>query len=90
LLAVLLGAVAVVKAILKLPKPTKGYMKIAKDLNDKVASARTKFNEKMAELEKDYNETTTKLRAGAAKRIEGITKDHDEKVLKLNIDAEEK
>jgi hypothetical protein len=71
----------------KVAKANEGYMKIAKDLNDKVASARTKFNEKMAELEKDYNETTTKLRAGAAKRIEGITKDHDEKVLKLNIDA---
>jgi hypothetical protein len=71
----------------KIKKANEGYMKIVKDLNDKVASARTKFNEKMAELEKDYNETTTKLRADAAKKIEGITKDHDEKVLKLNIDA---
>ena len=74
----------------KTKKANEGYMKIVKDLNEKVASARTKFNEKMAELEKDYNETTTKLRADAAKKIESVTKDHNEKVDKLNIDAKRK
>jgi hypothetical protein len=74
----------------KVAKANEGYIKITKDLNDKIASARTKFNEKMAELEKDYNETTTKLRADAAKRIEKVTKDHDERVVKLNIDAARK
>jgi hypothetical protein len=74
----------------KVAKANEGYMKIVKDLNDKVASARTKFNEKMAELEKDYNETTTKLRADAAKRIESVTKDHNERVTKLNSDAQKK
>jgi hypothetical protein len=74
----------------KIKKANEGYIKIAKDLNDKVASARTKFNEKMAELEKDYNETTTKLRADAAKRIESVTKDHNERVTKLNSDAQKK
>jgi hypothetical protein len=74
----------------KIKKANEGYMKITKDLNDKVASARTKFNEKMAELEKDYNETTTKLRADAAKRIESVTKDHNERVTKLNSDAQKK
>ena len=74
----------------KIKKANEGYMKIVKDLNDKVASARTKFNEKMAELEKDYNETTTKLRADAAKRIESVTKDHNERVNKLNGDASKK
>jgi hypothetical protein len=78
------------KADPKVTKANEGYMKIAKDLNDKVTSARTKFNEKMAELEKDYNETTTKLRADAAKKIENVTKDHNEKVDKLNIDAKRK
>jgi hypothetical protein len=74
----------------KIKKANEGYMKIVKDLNEKVASARTKFNEKMAELEKDYNETTTKLRADAAKRIESVTKDHNERVTKLNLDAQKK
>jgi hypothetical protein len=78
------------KADPKVTKANEGYIKIAKDLNDKVTSARTKFNEKMAELEKDYNETTTKLRADAAKRIESVTKDHNEKVTKLNSDAQKK
>ena len=78
------------KADPKVAKANEGYMKIVKDLNDKVASARTKFNEKMAELEKDYNETTTKLRADAAKKIEGVTKAHNERVDKLNIDAARK
>ncbi len=74
----------------KVAKANEGYIKIAKDLNDKVTSARTKFNEKMAELEKDYNETTTKLRADAAKRIESVTKSHNERVSKLNSDAQKK
>jgi hypothetical protein len=78
------------KADPKVTKANEGYMKIVKDLNEKVASARTKFNEKMAELEKDYNETTTKLRADAAKRIESVTKDHNERVTKLNSDAQKK
>jgi hypothetical protein len=78
------------KADPKVAKANEGYMKIVQDLNDKVASARTKFNEKMAELEKDYNETTTKLRADAAKRIESVTKDHNERVTKLNSDAQKK
>jgi hypothetical protein len=78
------------KADPKVAKANEGYMKIVKDLNEKVASARTKFNEKMTELEKDYNETTTKLRADAAKRIESVTKDHNERVSKLNSDAQKK
>jgi hypothetical protein len=78
------------KADPKVAKANEGYMKIVKDLNDKVASARTKFNEKMAELEKNYNETTTKLRSDAAKKIESVTKDHNERVTKLNSDAQKK
>ena len=78
------------KADPKVTKANEGYMKIVKDLNDKVADARTKFNEKMADLEKNYNETTTKLRADAAKRIESVTKDHNERVTKLNSDAQKK
>jgi hypothetical protein len=74
----------------KTKKANEGYMKIVKDLNDKVASARTKFNEKMAELEKNYNETTTKLRSDAAKKIESVTKAHNERVTKLNSDAQKK
>jgi hypothetical protein len=78
------------KADPKVAKANEGYMKIVKDLNEKVTSARTKFNEKMAELEKDYNENTTKLRADAAKKIENVTKDHNERVTKLNSDAQKK
>jgi hypothetical protein len=74
----------------KVAKANEGYMKIVKDLNDKVTDARTKFNEKMVELEKDYNETTTGLRADAAKKIENVTKDHNERVTKLNSDAQKK
>ena len=71
-------------------KANEGYMKIVKDLNDKVTAAKTKFNETMAELEKDYNKTTTKLRADAAEKIAGLTKDHNEKVAKLEADAKRK
>ena len=74
----------------KVKKANEEYIKIAKDLNDKVTSARTKFNEKMAELEKGYNEKTTKLRSDAAKKIEDVTKNHNEKEAKLNKDAQDK
>jgi hypothetical protein len=78
------------KADPKVAKANEGYVKIAKDLNDKVTAARSKFNEKMGELEKEYNEKTTKLRADAAKKIESVTKNHNEKVAKLNSDAQRK
>ena len=71
-------------------KANEGYMKIVKDLNDKVTAARTKFNETMFELEKDYNKTTTKLRQAAADKIASMTKDHDEKLKKLAADAKRK
>jgi len=74
----------------KVSKANEGYIKIAKDLSDKVTSARTKFTEKMIELEKDYNETTTKLNTDAAKKIQNVTKDHNERVTKLNSDAQKK
>jgi hypothetical protein len=74
----------------KVAKANEGYVKIAKDLNDKVTAARTKFNERMGELDKEYNEKTTKLRADAAKKIESVTKAHNEKVAKLNSDAQRK
>jgi hypothetical protein len=71
-------------------KANEGYMKIVKDLNEKVTAARTKFNETMAELEKDYNSTTQKLRADAAAKIADLTKNHNEKVVKLEADAKKK
>jgi DNA-directed RNA polymerase subunit F len=71
-------------------KANEGYMKIVKDLNEKVTAARTKFNETMFELEKDYNKTTTKLRENAAERIASLTKNHNEKVAKLEADAKKK
>jgi DNA-directed RNA polymerase subunit F len=74
----------------KIKKANEGYMKIIKDTNDKIANARTKFNETMAELEKDYNKTTTKLREEAAGKIADLTKNHNEKVAKLEADAKKK
>ena len=71
-------------------KANDGYMKIIKDANNKIADARIKFNETMAELEKDYNKTITKLREGAAERIASLTKNHNEKVAKLEADAKKK
>jgi hypothetical protein len=71
-------------------KANEGYMKIVKDLNEKVTAARTKFNETMAELEKDYNKTTTKLREAAAEKIASLTKNHNEKIAKLEADAKKK
>jgi hypothetical protein len=71
-------------------KANEGYMKIVKDLNDKITAAKTKFNETMAELEKDYNSTTQKLRADAAEKIADLTKNHNEKVAKLEADAKKK
>jgi hypothetical protein len=71
-------------------KANEGYMKIIKATNDKIAGARTKFNETMAELEKDYTNTVTKLRDGAAKKIQGLEKDHNEKLAKLARDAKTK
>jgi hypothetical protein len=71
-------------------KANEGYMKIIKDTNDKIADARTKFNETMTELEKDYTKTTTKLREAAAAKIADLTKNHNEKVAKLEADAKKK
>ena len=71
-------------------KANEGYMKIVKDLNDKITDAKIKFNETMAELEKDYNKTVTKLRSAAAEKIASLTKDHNEKVSKLEADAKNK
>ena len=74
----------------KIAKANEGYIKIIKETNDKIANARTKFNETMAELEKDYNKTTTKLREAAAEKIADLTKNHNEKVAKLEADAKKK
>jgi hypothetical protein len=71
-------------------KANEGYMKIVKELNDKITDAKTKFNETMAELEKDYNKTTTKLREAAASKIADLTKNNTEKVAKLEADAKKK
>jgi len=74
----------------KIAKANEGYMKIVKDLNDKITAAKIKFNETMAELEKDYNKTTTKLREAAAEKIASLTKNNTEKVAKLEADAKKK
>jgi hypothetical protein len=74
----------------KVKKANEGYMKIIKDTQDKIVSARTQFNETMMELEKDYNKTITRLRSDAAEKIADLTKNHNEKVAKLEADAKKK
>lgn len=71
-------------------KANEDYMKIVKDLQDKVVSAQTKFHEKMAKIDKDYNEQTAKLNKDAQEQIAKLNKDAAEKKLKAEIDTNKK
>ena len=67
----------------ELKKANDGYMKIIKDLQDKVNSAKSKFNEKMLEAQKNFDEDMLKINADYAERTAEIEAQYAETKLKL-------
>lgn len=67
----------------ELKKANDGYMKIVKDLQEKVSSAKSKFNEKMLEADKNYNEDVAKITAEYSERKAEIEAQYAETKLKL-------
>lgn len=67
----------------ELKKANEGYMKIVKDLQDKVSSATKKYQDKMAEAEKDYNEKVAKINADYAEKEADIRAQYADTVVKL-------
>ena len=71
-------------------KNNESYMKIIGDLQDKVVDAKTKFNEKMADLEKSYNKEVTKLNKDASDKILNLENKAAEERIKIANDRDKK
>lgn len=84
------GNSATDKAKAEKKKNNEEYMKIIGDLQDKVVSAKTKFNEKMADLEKSYNQDVTKLNQDAADKIAKLETKAAEERLKIANERDKK
>jgi hypothetical protein len=65
-------------------KANEGYMKIIRDFQDKIATARTKFTEKMAEIDKDYQEEVIKINADGQEKITKAQTTFNDTMGKLN------
>jgi len=68
------------KAQEEVTKANEGYMKIVKDLNDKVISAKETFDDKMQSLQTDYDEKVFKLNEDAAEKIAKLRSDANKKI----------
>lgn len=65
-------------------KANEGYMKIVRDFQDKIATARTKFTEKMAEIDKGYQEDVAKINADGQEKITKAQTTFNDTMGKLN------
>jgi hypothetical protein len=65
-------------------KANEGYMKIIRDFQDKIATARTKFTEKMAEIDKSYQEDVAKINADGQEKITKAQTAFNDTMGKLN------
>lgn len=74
----------------EIKKENEEAMKLVASLNKKIEEAKSKFADKMLDIEKDYNEKTTKLRSDAAEKIVKLDKDFGENKLKLEQDTAKK
>lgn len=85
----------------KIEKQNEDYMKIVKDLNDKVEAAKKKYNEtiakaqkvhdeKVADANKRYNESVAKVNQKAAEDKLNALKKRDEAILRAEKDASDK
>jgi hypothetical protein len=85
----------------KIEKQNEDYMKIVKDLNEKVEAAKKKYNEtiakaqkvhdeKVADANKRYNESVAKANQKAAEDTLNAQKKRDEGILKAEKEAAEK
>lgn len=63
-------------------KANADYMKIVKDLQEKVGSAQTKFNEKMQDIDKKHNDKVVKLKADASNKLTQLGDKYREDVQK--------
>lgn len=74
----------------EIKKQNEDYMKIVKDLNEKIADAQNKYNEQMAEANKDYNEAVATANARAAEERLKAEENRNEDILKANEEYRKK
>jgi len=74
----------------EIKKQNEDYMKIVKDLNEKIADAQNKYNEQMAEANKDYNEAVATANAKAAEETLKAEENRNEDILKANAEYRKK
>jgi len=65
-------------------KANEGYAKIIRDFQDKIATARTKFTEKMAEIDTNYQEEVIKINADGQEKITKAQTSFNDTMGKLN------
>ncbi|NDB57245.1 hypothetical protein EB001_02165 [bacterium] len=65
-------------------KANEGYMKIVKDFQDKIATARAKFAEKMADIDKNYQEEVLKINTEGQEKITKAQTTFNDTMGKLN------
>jgi hypothetical protein len=74
----------------EIKKQNEDYMKIVKDLNEKVANAQNKYNEQMTEANKDYNEAVASANAKAAEETLKAEQRKNEDIIKANAEYQKK
>jgi uncharacterized coiled-coil protein SlyX len=63
-------------------KANEDYMKVVKDLQEKVVSAQIKFNEKMQDIDEKHNDKVNKLKANASDKLTQLGDKYREDVQK--------
>ena len=71
-------------------KANEDYMKIVKDLNEKIVSAQTKFNEKMSDIDVDYKDTIAKAQTDFNDKMADLNLKKSEDMLKTEQDNTKK
>lgn len=74
----------------EIKKQNEDYMKIVKDLNEKIADAQNKYNEQITEANKDYNEAVATANARAAEERLKAEENRNEDILKANEEYRKK
>jgi hypothetical protein len=78
------------KAQEEVKKANEDYMKIVKDLNEKIVSAQTKFNEKMSDIDVDYKDTIAKAQTDFNDKMADLNLKKSEDMLKTEQDNTKK
>ena len=78
------------KAQEEVKKANEDYIKIVKDLNEKIISAQTKFNEKMSDIDVDYKDTIAKAQTDFNDKMADLNLKKSEDMLKTEQDNTKK